>query len=183
MKEEEPKKKKLKPVVFINGDRSYYRNNVFQQNLLLKAMQVTSDPTKLRDMVGLKTVTEVYRTLDKLSIRKEFHEALARSDVSLDYIVGGIKGICDTAPKDGDRLRGYQTLLKALGLDSYEESAEVGKGWEELLLKLSNEKSDGKRDQVIEGEIEEYKVKVPKTPEKEKEKRIEEEEIGRSLYE
>jgi len=45
--------------------------------LLLKALKVTQDPTELKKMIGVKTVAEVYRTLDKLSLRKEYHKALA----------------------------------------------------------------------------------------------------------
>jgi len=83
MKEEEIIVKKLKPVTFIKGEYNYSRQNDLQQKLLLKAMQVTSDPNELKKMAGLKTVADVYRTLDKLAMRKEYHEALSRQGIDL----------------------------------------------------------------------------------------------------
>ena len=51
MKEEQKKEKvkKLKPVSFVKGQYGYYRDNTFQQNLLLKAMLITQDPQELED--------------------------------------------------------------------------------------------------------------------------------------
>jgi len=176
------KETKLKPVIFEKGRYNFHSQGLFQQNLLLKAMQVTSDPEELRKMAGMKTVAEVYRTLDKLAIRKEYHEALVRNKVDLDYIVDGIKGICETASKDQVKLAGYKTLLKSLGLEEYkEEKTETGKNWESLIRDMVQKENNGEK--IIEGEIENYEVTVPEIPENEKAKREIEREAGRSLYE
>ncbi len=80
-------KKKLKPVIFIEGDNSFYRENRFAQNLLLKALSSgVTDPQELRKVAGLKSVADVYRTLDKMAIRKEYHAALAEQGMTLEFI-------------------------------------------------------------------------------------------------
>ena len=108
------KRNKYKPVTFLAGQIGYYKNNTYQQELLLKAMQVSDDPKVLRDAIGVRAVADVVRTLDKLTIRKEYHESLSRKGVSLDYIVEGIKSIADTSPKDATKLKALQTLLRSV---------------------------------------------------------------------
>lgn len=176
---------KLKPVTFVKYRYSYHRNNNFQQNLLLKALQVTSNPNELRKMAGLRTVADVYRTLDKLALRKEYHEALARQGLSLDVIVEGIKNIISTTKQDKIKLAGYQTLLRSLGLDKYDKAEESTKSWEEILLQTEEEKRKqlgAAQDQhnSIDGD---YEVIVPATPENEKIKEEEELEAAKFLYE
>lgn len=174
--------KQLKPVVFSTSQFNYYRDNVFQQNQLLKAMQTTLNPHELKRIIGVKTVAEVYRTLDKLAIRKEYHEALARNNVTLDDIVSGIKNIADTSSKDATRLKAYQVLLRSIGLDKYEDQEDSGKSWEEVLMKLM----EGDKKELKEKEIiidSEYEVSVPKKPEYEKERSKIDEELAKQLYE
>ena len=174
--------KKLKPVIFLKGSYGrYYNQNLFQQNLLLKALQVTADPHKLRDLIGVKTVAEVYRTLDKLAIRKEYHEALLRHGVDLDSIVKGIKEVSQTDESAAIRLKAYQTLLKSLGLDEYrEKDGEGGKGWEDIVMK-SIDKEETKKLKAI--EVDEYEVIKPIVPEEAKQKQKEDREAGEQLYE
>jgi len=144
-------------------------------------MQVTLDPQKLKEMTGIKTVAEVYRTLDKLAIRKEYHEALVRKGVDLDYIVDGIKGLCKDAPQAAVRLAGYKTLLKSIGLEEYkEDKVETGKGWEEMVREMAQKEASG--ENVIEGEVEDYEVIEPVIPEDERQKRLIEREAGLSIY-
>ena len=150
---------------------------------LLKALQVTQDPKKLREMIGVKTVAEVYRTLDKLAMRKEYHGALARLGISFDYIAGGIKGIADTGQKDADRLNALKTLLKSVGMENYDEVSGGNSGtWEEELLKsVESEKMlIGGTDKLV---IPKYEVDVPKIPESAKVKQDEDAELTSSIYE
>lgn len=174
----------------MDGMRDFFRPNLFQQNLLLKAMTITTDPKKLRQMAGLKSVADVYRTLDKLAMRKEYHEALAINGVDFNFIVGGLKDIAVNSFKDGDRLKAYKTLLQSLGMDKYEEQADSGKNWEELLIEAAEE--DRKKsgvNQLASGEEykdeynEDYEVNQPAIPESELRKIEEEKVIGDSLYE
>ena len=170
--------KQLKPVIFEKGEYSFHRQNEFQQNLLLQALKVTTDPKKLKAMTGLKTIAEVYRTLDKLAIRKEYHEALTRQGIDLDTIVQGIQGICnDFFTKSDTRLKAYQTLLRSLGLEKYEEAPEASKkSWEDTL----NEYFDKQNKQIVQPK---YDVEIPEIP-PEEQKRIEEErKMGEGLYE
>lgn len=175
---------KLKPVIFVKGNYNYHGQNDFQQKLLLQALKVTTDPNELKTMIGVKTVAQVYRTLDKLALRKEYHQVLAEEGLDLNTIVRGIKNVVNTTEKDDIKLKGYQGLLKSLGLDEYKEPIEdSGNTWEDVLLEhLDKEKADGTKQ--IEGKkFEEYEVIVPEIPEGELEKINVEKELGRSLYE
>ena len=145
--------------MFTSNTISRGAQNTAQQLFLLKALQITKDPNELRKMIGVKTVAEVYRTLDKLAMRKEYHAALIRSGISLDFIVGGIKEIAVGGFKDSDKLNALKTLLTSLGMDKYEDDGGQTRGsWEEILLeKLEEEKKskllgDGKEktDEEIE---------------------------------
>ena len=166
-KKQEKKEVKLKPVILFrpNSDRpSQNRQNTAQQIMLIKAMQVTSDPKKLREMIGVRTVAEVYRTLDKIAIRKEFHGALDRAGISFDFIVNGIQRVASTADKDSDRLKAFEILLKTLGLDKYEESAGASSSWEEELLKAVEKTKSIGGSHTKQPLLEEYSVTAPKIP-------------------
>lgn len=179
---DEEKKIELKPVVYTTNTFKRGAPDRTQQLFLLKAMQVTQDPKQLKQMLGLRSVAEVYRTLDKISMRKEYHEALGRQGISFDFIVEGIKKVASDGFKDSDKLKAFQTLLKSVGLDRYEKEAGVGAGtWEDALLKsIENEKENPK---LIEGKvIPEYEVDIPDIPESTKKKRELEKEITGTIY-
>ena len=125
---------KLKPVTIINARYSRYGQNTAQQIFLLKALSVTQDPEELRKMIGVKKVADVFRTLDKLALRKEFHTALAKQGIDFNYIVRGLKVEAESADKSADRIKVYQTLLKSLGMDKYDDASEGGGAWEETVM-------------------------------------------------
>lgn len=171
--------KKLKPVVFVQGRYEFNNQNTTQQIMLLNAMKITQDPKKLKELIGVKTVAEVYRTLDKIAMRKEYHSALATHGITFDYIVKNIKGEIDHAEKSSDRLAGINMLLKSIGLDKYEETAIGGGSWEEALLAIKREKEKKGEEKNT---LVEYEVIEPPMPEhirKAKEKANEE---ARGLY-
>lgn len=141
---------------------------------------MTQDPKELRKMAGLKTVAEVYRALDKLSIRKEYHEALARHDLSLDFVVSGIKEIAVSGEEDAVRLNAYKTILKSLGLDEYKESdAETKNTWEEVIIQ-ADQGAHGKPKKLA--AVGEYEVIQPKIPEDILKRKAEELQVGKELY-
>ena len=175
---------KLKPVCFTTNN--YKRGSVqpFQQAVLLRALQVTQDPNKLKQMMGVRTVAEVYRTLDKLSIRKEYHEALSRAGISLDFIVGGIKTIAATGEKDGDKLKAYQLLLKSIGLEKYESDESSGGGsWEQELMKGLEKKKENPALPEAQVTDFEYEVDEPPIPKSVIDRKEGEEEMMKSIYE
>ena len=186
----EKPKKKLKPVIFEKGEyRDYYRNNPIQQKKLLKAMSVSDDPKEWKQMIGVKTMVEVYRTLDKLAIRKEYHEALARQGIDFDIIINGIKDIAQNAIKDDTRLKGWQIILKSLGVDKYEVATESSKDWEKLILEASSdgkqlgtseeEKSEAAVKRTLDGD---YDVVEPVIPQDIQDMKKDEQELGKELY-
>jgi len=191
-------KNKLKPIVFIEGDRQFYRENKFAQNILLKALSDgITDINELRKLAGLKNAADVYRTLDKMAIRKEYHAALTRGGLDLDYLVNNIKSIIDSADTDGVKLKAVQTLLRSLGLYRYEKQEDTGKGWEEAVIEAIEKKGKPKeitegeivegefeeKKEVEEGEVKDYEVILPPMPEEEKKKHEEENKLGEELYE
>lgn len=182
--EQEEPKNKLKPVVFAKGSYgNYYADDEWRQKLLLKAITVSDNPTIWKQMIGVKTMAELYRTLDKLSIRKEYHKALSNNGIDFDFIVSGIKNSC-FAEKEDIRLKAYQTLLKSLGMEKYEEAAaDSGKNWEEILSAASDKENAIEASSDIIKEVDEYAVTQPEIPEFLKIKQKEEREIGRQLYE
>lgn len=175
MKEEE----KLKPVIFIKGNfNSYNSADLFKQNLILKAFTITSDPKKIKELIGVRTIAEVYRTLDKMAIRKEYHEALARKGIDLDTIISGIKNEADNAEESVVRLNAWKTLLKSLGLDEYKENSEdSNRNWEDVMRKMVENRKIKSNDN------EDYDVIEPPIPEEEKEAIKKEKRIGQGLYE
>ena len=175
--------KKLKPIVTTTNKYKHNAKSNTEQLVLLKALQVTQDPKKLRQMMGVKTVAEVYRTIDKLSIRKEYHDALASNGFSLDTIVKGIQVIAESSEKDDTKLKAYQTILKSVGLDRYDASdAPTGGTWEEELTK-----SIEKQKELPEGEVQEmakaeYAVEEVDIPPEMKKLREEEDELTKNVY-
>lgn len=170
----------LKPVTIINATYSRYKQNTAQQLLLLKALKITQDPEKLRQMIGVKKVADVFRTLDKMAMRKEFHRSLIKSGIDFNYIVNGLKNEAETAEKSKDRITVYQTLLKALGMDRYEDTGEGGSQWEDAFLQ--NMDSEKQKSLPAVNAIEEYTVVEPEIPAPVKKKLLEEKAEGRSLY-
>jgi len=191
----------LKPVVFIQGKRKNRQQKDLTQRLLLKAIsEGITDPEELKKLAGLKTATDVFRTLDKMAIRKEYHAALIRAGLDLDYITSGIKEICENKVNNKVRLGAFQLLLKSLGLETYTKEEDSGKRWEEALLQavesVGGDKSLPEQStEAIEGEVEpnilemekeiekEYEVSFPDIPEEEKKKLEIEKDEGRSMYE
>lgn len=175
---------KLRPIVYTSNYFKRGHNNTTQQMFLLKALQVTQDPKKLREMIGVKSVAEVYRTLDKLAMRKEYHEALSRSGISFDFIVSGIKDIAQTGFKDGDKLKAFQILLKSVGMEKYDNESGGSSGtWEEELLKSIEAAKTKEGDTVTEAPQLQYEVKTPIVPESARKAQEDEQEMTSSIYE
>jgi len=175
---------KLKPVTFISGKCQRHNQNTTQQIMLLNALKITQDPKKLRQMIGVKSVADVYRTLDKMAMRKEYHEALSRAGISFDYLVTKTKEEIDRGDgKASDRINALKMLFKSLGMEKYEQEGTPGGNWEDMLIKASEKQNEPKN---LLGGAErvdtEYLVKQPKVPESVKKIKEREKKIGKSLY-
>ena len=180
------KNEEKKPVVFVGGNSqksgSFYNQNTYAQNLLLKALSMgITDPEELRKAAGLKRVAEVYRTLDKIAIRKEYHDALARNEIDLDFITKGFKELAENST-DKIKLGSLNSLLKSLGLDKYEKQEETGKSWEEEIIKSSKTKNDIIDGEVVKDDIDKYEVITPEVPAEELKRQEEEKRLGKELY-
>jgi hypothetical protein len=167
----------LKPIVYTSSNlRNTSPQSKTEQLFLLKSLQVTQDPKELQKLLGLRTVAQVYQTMDKLSMRKEYHAALSDNGVSFDFIVKGIKDIAVSGFKDADKLNAFKVLLKSVGMESYEDTDGGSKGnWEEIILNKINEEKDEPLGL--------YKVNAPQIPESVKKQREEEREVVSSIYE
>lgn len=178
--------KKLKPVIFVEGDNNFYRKNEFAQNLLLKAVSKgVTDPKELRKIAGLRSVADVYRTLDKMAIRKEYHQALSRAGMTLDYVVGEIKNIIQKTDSEPTKLKALQTVLKSIGLEKYDKQEEAGKTWEESILKAveaEKKEKDALAIETKENDDGDYEVDAPDVPDNAKKTIEEEKKLADELY-
>lgn len=166
-------------------------NGKGKNTILLKAMELSKDPEKMQQMLGVKTVAEVYRTIDKLTLRRSYHEALHAFDLDFNYVVRNLKELGDTG-SEKVRLGVMQTLLKSMGMDKYDVADDgAGGDWEDVLLKkMEEEKEDQKAlpEAAQTEEAEDYEVFVPQMPEsmkriKDAEKKVGEDLYGKNLYE
>lgn len=159
------------------GRTGYYRENNYVQHIILKALsQGITDPNELRRISGLGKVAEVYRTLDKMALRKEYHIALQNAEIDFDFIVNGIKSLAVTSDSDVVKLSAFQTILKSVGLDKYDKQESAGSSWEEAIMIAS----EGEEDKTV---IEDYEVNVPEVPEAEMKRREDEKKFADELYE
>lgn len=156
---------RLLPVIYLNSDKrqSTHEPERAKCLFLLKALRVTQDPKRLAQMMGVQRVAEVYRTLDKLALRKEYHGALARAGIDFDYIVRGFKDAADNAPKYADRVNSLKALLKSVGMDEYKETESGGGGgWEEVLAQKVEELKQLQSPPTLD---QDYEVIAPPVPE------------------
>ena len=152
--------------------------NIRGQNLLLKGMIMTGNMDKAAELAGIKTAVELYRTFDRLALRKGYHKALDDEGVNLNWIVQRIKGHAD-GPSAQVSMQALRMLLTSLGLNQYTVEEEGQKNWEDTLLKISNEYES----KQLSAPTASYTVNVPKEPAKNKEMRSKEQQIGKELYE
>ena len=181
------KNENLKPVIIDtvsrNSSGSYYRDNQYAQNLLLKALASgVTDIQELKKLSGIKTATEVYRTLDKLQIRKGYHAALDEAGLSLEFITKQLKSLCGDGTADKVKLGALQTVLKSVGLDKYEKDEDEGKNWEQIILDAIDKKEKG---EISSGDIvdePDYEVIAPALPDEVKKRQEEEKKLAEGLY-
>ena len=139
-------------------------------------MSVTQDPNELKKIIGVRTVAEVYRTLDKMAMRKEYHKALAENDISFNYLVQQLKNEME-GEKGSDRIKAIQIIMKSIGMDKYEEHEISGGSWEDQVIKkVEQEKGKPK---AIEAK---YEVKLPKVPESVQKNMAEEKKRAGDMY-
>jgi hypothetical protein len=146
--------------------------------------EASGSPLKLKEIIGAKTVAEVYRTLDKLTIRREFHDALTKAGITFEFLIEGIKREAIGGDKSMDRLKAYEMLLKTLGLDKYDDaSTGVTSSWEERLLKAIEGHEGALEENVTPShtKLTNYAVVVPQTPSAMKAKKKEAEEMEGSM--
>jgi len=169
--------KESKQFIFISSpDKCPQHENHYAQNIILSAMSDgITDPKKLREISGLRSLADVYKTLDRLSIREEYHKVLIDNGVDLSYVVSSLKKVCDETQSDSIKLNALKTFLSSLGLDKYQDDYVTSKSWEETVMKLSGEKFEEKQG--------EYVVNVPKIPEEAATIRREEDAYGKMIYE
>jgi hypothetical protein len=129
-----------KPIIVkhITGKSPFGNNgpDAFKQTLLLQALRHTTDPKKLRVAAGLKSVAEVHRVLDKLSMRKEYNKALELNGIDFNFIAQGLKKeAVSSGNKGSERIKALEVLLKSQGMSDYKDDDGTSHGsWEDVLL-------------------------------------------------
>lgn len=153
--------------------------NIAKQNLLLRGLMISGSLESAAKYAGIQRAVDTFRTLDRISIRREYHEALSAEGIDLRYIVKGIKDRADNSPNESVRLNALKTLLASLGLDRYEVAEEGNKSWEDRLLQMNVESNPKSLPFDTNNG---YEVNVPQIPESVKQSRKQEEDLGRELY-
>lgn len=156
------------------------QSNVKRQNLLLRGMMMTGDMKAAANYAGIHAQAEVYRTLDRIGLRQDYHRALQDEGIDLRYIVRGIKDKAENAELDSVRLAALRMLLTSLGLNRYDVSEEGNKNWEDTLLEIAERK---KEVEALPAPGQGYNVDVPQMPESVKAQRKQENDLGKELYE
>lgn len=170
----------LRPVVYTTDNFKKGATKDAGQTFLATAREISRDPHKVKELISVKQVADIYKTLDKISMRKEYHSALSRRGISFDYLIQGLKNVADGAEKDGDRVKAIQILLKSVGMDKYDESSGATTGsWEDTLLKKIEE--EGKESLNLPPTVE-YAVIRPTMPASVVKAKQEEAEIMKTLY-
>lgn len=174
-----------KPIVFVSGAYGQVKETVSQQLSLLRALNIAQDPNKFKHIIRARAAVDVFRTLDKVALRKEYHAALDRHGLNFDAVLLVLKKeMNDPDARGGDRIKAAQIILKSLGLDKYEDSAISGGSWEDEIIKAAEKGVEKKFGDVVDiSEIAEYEVEKPQIPDSVKKQRKEQEELGKSLYE
>jgi hypothetical protein len=150
---------------------------------LLKALKLSASPDKMKQLMGVKAVAEVFSTLDKISIRKALHQSLHAFDLDFNYVAKNLKDLGDHA-NDKVRLGVMQTLLKTMGMDKYDTPDSGGGGdWEEVLMRKIEEGKQGAIDlPASDVSFPEYEVFEPTMPEDVAAIKKHEDDIGEELY-
>lgn len=152
------------------------------QKRIYNALQATGDPMKLKEIIGAKTVAEVYRTLDKLTIRREFHDALTKAGITFEFLIEGIKREAIGGDKSMDRLKAYEMLLKTLGLDKYDDvNTSATSSWEERLLTAIKGHESVLEEDVTPAGIADYTVIAPQVPQSAQDRKKTSDEMEKSL--
>ena len=100
------------PVVFVSGDYGRTQKSASQQLMLLRALNVAEDPKRFKEIIRARAAVDVFRTLDKLAIRKEWHAALQRKGLDLDTIIDVLKQEMLQGDKSSDRISAAKTIME-----------------------------------------------------------------------
>lgn len=171
-----------RPLIIFSGQNSSIkrvRPNYFKQNLLLKGLMLKPTLEGAMKYAGIKSAAEAYTILDRLAMRKEYHEALARYGVDFDFIVSGLKNLAQDAKVDGVKLNSFRLFLQSLGLATYEKEESGGKGWEELVARAITAEKEAATKQLPSTQ---YPVKVPEKPTFVRKNQQMEKDLAKNLY-
>lgn len=178
MKKRSPPISHNNPIVFVSGNYAQTKTNLSQQLMLMRALKVAEDPKKFKQVIRARAAVDIFRTLDKISIRKEWHSALARNGIDFDAVLGVLKKEMYEGDKSSDRIAAAKIIIKSMGLDKYEDSSISGGSWEDEIMKTAEK---GLEMKELPGQ--EYEVEHPVIPESVKKQREEQNRLGKSLYE
>lgn len=169
------------PIIIFDDDLTRgktIKSSIKKENRLLQGIIIHPDSLKAAARhAGIRTMADTYRTLDRLALRKDYQQTLAKHGVDMNFIVSELKSLAMAADLDSTRLKALQVFLKSLGLDSYGKEEEGGGGWEDIVAKsIQASQSAPQLNQP-------YTVKPPEIPKEDIDEDAKEAQLGRSLYE
>jgi hypothetical protein len=132
--------------VVVQGNRENSRKERSYESaadLVLRGIQQgVTDPEDLKKMASIRSSAELFVTMDKLAMRKEYHAALAKHGLSIDALVAGI---AEHAFDMRDRKMAFEAkkfILKTLSLDRFANESTGAKGWQDLVLEKAMQAKD-----------------------------------------
>lgn len=172
------------PIILYDDDTSRgapIKTSTKKQDRLLQGIVIHPDNLRAAArFAGIHTMADAYRTLDRLSLRKDYQMGLASHGVNLDFIISELKSLALAADLDSTRVKVLQIFLKSLGLDSYGKEEEGVQGWEKT---LTSAVSKQQQQPKLNSARVPYEVKLPPPPPDDiQESRSLEAELGKELY-
>jgi len=169
-----------KPISFIQGTQEHYRENDYAARIILKALsEGITDINELKKLAGLSKAAEVHRTLDKMGIRKDYHEALVLAGIDMPFLASKLKQLITDSKSEKIQLESINTVMKSVGLDKYEAVDDSGKGWEELIKNASGNVLEIEAEAI---ETADYEINEPEMPEEEMVRNDAEKKLSQDLY-
>lgn len=174
------------PIILFSDDLTRgksIKSNIRKENRLLKGIVIHPDNMRAAaKFAGIRTMADAYRTLDRLSLRKDYQQTLATHGVDMNFIVTELKGLAIGADLDSTRLKAIQVFLKSLGLDSYGKEEEGATGWEKTVGDLIKKENRQTASELLAAQVP-YAVNRPVIPDSVIGERQKEDRLGKELYE
>lgn len=137
------------------------RSRTAAAELVMKGLsEGITDPEELKRLSGIKRSADLMVTMDRLSLRREFHEAMYRAGLTPDKLMTTLSDHVDSTDAKVS-IKAVEVTLKMLSMFRPESSSGDVKSWEEIVLEKATAIQEGDMKQISQPV---YDVKIPEVP-------------------